>query len=100
MTPAPEEKQQIPAGSNPFVTQAMQDLAQRQNISEDQITLLSFESMVWPDGAYGCPSPGMMYTQVLSDGYLIQLQVGKEIFNYHGGGGKGPFLCINGERVD
>ncbi len=98
MTPVTNEQSPIPAGSESLVALVVQDLAQRQKISEDQISVISFETKVWPDGAYGCPQPGMMYIQVLTEGYLIQLQVGDELFNYHGGEGREPFLCVEENR--
>jgi hypothetical protein len=34
-----------------------------------------------------------MYPQVLSEGYRIELRVQNQIYAYHGGEGRGPFLC-------
>ena len=76
-----------------WVDEAKQDLAQRQSISTEQIELLSFEPQVWPNAGMGCPQPGMMYAQVMVEGYLIRLVAGDEIYNYHGGGNRAPFLC-------
>jgi len=79
----------------PLVDQAVADLAQRLSIEPAQVELVKFEFVVWPDAGLGCPQPGMEYLQVLSDGYLIQLRVGKRIYAYHGGERRGPFLCEN-----
>jgi hypothetical protein len=35
----------------------------------------------------------MAYKQVQVDGQLIRLESGGQIFEYHSGGGKPPFLC-------
>jgi hypothetical protein len=75
------------------VTQAKEDLAQRLSVDVSQIELLEVKPVVWPDGALGCPQPGMAYIQVQQDGLLIRLQTGKATYNYHSGGGRGPFLC-------
>ena len=87
----------VPATADPVwhdqTTQAKQDLAQQLSLDVDQIELVDVQPMVWPDGALGCPQPGMEYTQVQQDGLLIRLRVGKIIYNYHSGGGRGPFLC-------
>ncbi len=81
-----------PAVQN-WVDEAKADLALRQETAAEQIELLSFEAKVWPDAGLGCPQPGMRYKQVMVEGYLIRLQVGEQIYNYHGGSGRGPFLC-------
>lgn len=87
----------IPTPSDPgrqdFVLQAMQDLAQRLNIDIARIDLVEMEEVVWPDGSLGCPQPGMSYTQALVDGMRIRLSVDGQIYNYHSGGGRPPFLC-------
>jgi hypothetical protein len=56
---------------------------------------LSFEDVVWPDGGLGCPTPGMVYTQVMVEGYRILLQHQGQVYAYHGGGSSPPFLCQN-----
>jgi hypothetical protein len=81
--------------SNPFVKQARDDLAARLGIDPAQITLIEFRDVTWPDSSLGCPHPDMGYLQVLMDGYLIRLGVGKQVYEYHGGGGRAPFLCEN-----
>jgi hypothetical protein len=104
MTPASEvieeETMPVPTVSRPsgssaerLITQAKEDLAQRLDITVDEIDLVEMESVVWPDSSLGCPQPGMAYTQVQQDGYRIRLQVDKRPYDYHGGGARGPFLC-------
>lgn len=78
-----------------LVAIAIADLADRLGIDESAITLVSFESVVWPDGSLGCPQPGMAYIQVLVDGSLIVLSVEGREFRYHSGGSGDPFLCLN-----
>ncbi len=75
------------------VTQAKDDLAQRLAIDPGQIVLVEAASVTWPDGSLGCPQPGMAYTQVQVDGLLIRFSAGGRIYEYHGGGGRAPFLC-------
>jgi hypothetical protein len=68
---------------NPLIIQAKEDLAERLDISPNQIALLSFEAVVWPDSSLGCPQPGMFYAQVLSPGYRVILEVNGERYMYH-----------------
>jgi hypothetical protein len=81
------------AGLQNLIEKAKTDLSQRLAISPDQITLLEATSVVWPDASLGCPQPGMVYIQVPEDGLLIRLQVGGQIYPYHSGGFRDPFLC-------
>src|SRR5205823_8032110 len=75
------------------VESAKADLARRQSVPIDTIGVVEVRSVVWPDGALGCPKPGMAYPQVQVEGLLIRLSVGDRIFEYHSGGGRPPFLC-------
>jgi hypothetical protein len=45
------------------------------------------ERVTWPDGALGCPEPGMAYTQALVDGYRVILTVGGQRYDYRVGRG-------------
>ena len=95
MTPTSEssDRNTSSGGTNVFVETAVSDLAQRLNVEESEIETISFNAVVWPDGSLGCPQPGMMYTQVLKEGYKIVLEHDGKMFNYHGGEGRDPFLC-------
>ncbi|WP_322488041.1 hypothetical protein [Chloroflexus sp.] len=72
---------------------AKQDLAQRLGIDVAAIEVASVEAVTWPDGALGCPRPGMAYIQVLIDGLRILLRVGDQLYPYHSGDNQPPFLC-------
>lgn len=91
------ERSAVPTPSDPaqqrLVIQAMEDLAIRLSIRVEEIGLVEFKPVVWPDASLGCPQPGMAYIQVLQDGVLIRLSVGKQIYEYHSGSGNAPFLC-------
>ena len=87
----------IPDPSDPgeirFFILAKEDLAERLNVSVDDIGLVEFAFVTWGDPSLGCPQPGMKYKQVPVDGYLIRLAYEGQVFNYHGSGSRGPFLC-------
>jgi hypothetical protein len=87
----------VPTPADPviqvLVNQARADLAQRLAITLDQIELIEFELVVWPDGSLGCPQPGMAYIQVPQDGAVILLRVDDALYEYHSGGSRPPFLC-------
>lgn len=85
---------------NPLVASAISDLAQRLNESAADITVISATSKTWPDSSMGCPLPGMVYMQVLTDGMFIQLSVNNVTYNYHSGGNRMPFLCEQQLKTD
>jgi hypothetical protein len=75
------------------VEAAKADLARRRAVAPDSIRVVEVRDVIWPDLGLGCPQPGMAYKQVQVDGLLIRLESGGQLFEYHSGGGKGPFLC-------
>ena len=77
----------------PQVAQAKADLAQRLNVAPGDIEVVLVEDVVWPDGSFGCPQPGMAYAQVLQEGLRVLLRYGGNEYAYHSGGAQPPFLC-------
>ncbi len=67
------------------------DLADR-GIAGDP-TLVSAESVTWQNGALGCPSPGMSYTQALIDGMRVIVRVDATTYDYRFGTDDRPKLC-------
>jgi len=80
-------------GKNALIETAVSDLAERLGIAKDEIQVVSFEAVTWPDTSMGCPHPEMAYLQVLQDGSLIQLSAQGRVYEYHSGGNREPFLC-------
>ena len=85
---------------NRLVIQAKEDLAERLSTAVDQIQLVEFRAVVWPDASLGCPQPGMAYKQVPQDGGLIRLEVDGRLYEYHSGGSRPPFLCERALQID
>jgi hypothetical protein len=85
----------IEPGMQTLVDAAIADLMKRLSVTRDAIEVVSAQSVVWPDKGLGCRTPGMEYTQVQVDGFRIELRVNDQLYAYHGGGGRGPFLCEN-----
>lgn len=80
-------------GVQDLIDKAIADLSERLSIPASEITVLDVTPVVWSDSSLGCPQPGMAYIQVPEDGLLIRLQVGDQIYPYHSGGLRDPFLC-------
>jgi hypothetical protein len=78
---------------------AKEDLGRRLDRNASEIFILAVESVTWPDGALGCPEPGLFYTQATVRGFRVVLDWGGETFYYHAGSDGVPFFCPE-ERVE
>jgi hypothetical protein len=58
------------------------DLTVRAGVDASGATVVQSEAVEWPDGALGCPEPGVMYTQALTPGYQVVLSLGGEEYDY------------------
>jgi hypothetical protein len=93
-TPTFEEGQaMVDPALEPYVQKAQEDLAQRLNISRNEIEVIEAKAVVWPDAGLGCPQPGMAYAQVQVEGVLVRLSHQGMSYDYHGGGSQDLFLC-------
>ena len=99
-TDPPDEEAASPPGFTGSVVIAVDDLADRLDVDTTAITVIDVEEVVWPDGAFGCPQPGRVYSQVVTEGLRILLGHGDDEFAYHSGGTDEPFLCVSLELTD
>lgn len=77
---------------------AIQDLAARLDVSEQDVEIVEVRDVQWPDGALGCPEEGKFYTQAVVDGTRVLLGADDRIFDYHAGDDGEPFLCESEEK--
>jgi len=59
------------------------DAAKRFGVAESSVVLTGAEKVTWPDGALGCPEPGMMYTQAQVPGYRVAAKTSGGELYYH-----------------
>jgi hypothetical protein len=76
-------------------------VAERMGLSADSLTALSVEPMTWRDASLGCPEPGKMYAQVLTDGYKVVYEdAGGDRIEVHAAEGLNNFVvCEDGAGV-
>ncbi|MFQ6171635.1 hypothetical protein ACK8HX_08520 [Oryzobacter sp. R7] len=74
----------------PAVAAALEDAADRQRVTSDQVDVAAFTPVTWNDGSLGCPKADMSYTQATIEGELLILRVGTALLQYHGRTG-GPY---------
>jgi len=72
-----------PSHLTPAQRAAITALARTLNLPPEQITLISTESVEWPDGCLGVQKIGMMCTQAVVPGYKIVLQANRELYEFH-----------------
>lgn len=80
---------------DPRVAAAIADLAKRQGVKSEEITVVSNDKVTWRDGSLGCPEPGKMYTMVLTDGVRVVLEAAGKTYEYHGGESGPVRFCEN-----
>lgn len=72
---------------------AWQDLAQRLDVSQEDISVVSSQIIQWRNAALGCPEPGKVYAQVVTPGFRFVLSYGGQEYHYHSDINGSPFLC-------
>ncbi|MDP2726517.1 MAG: hypothetical protein Q8P59_03135 [Dehalococcoidia bacterium] len=73
----------VPEEARPLVDLAKADLSRRKGIPLEQIKLVSLEEVTWPNGSLGYPKPGMVYIQIVIQGYRLILSDGSQTYEYH-----------------
>lgn len=91
--PAQRESVRVPAKLEGLMSQILDDAVVQSGTAREAIAITLIESVVWRDGALGCPEPGMMYTQALVDGYRILLDASGKTMTYHTSGGDYFVYC-------
>ena len=77
--PSPSSDVTVPGE---LLTALIADATARSGVPPAAISVISGESVTWNDGSWGCPKPGVMYTQALVDGYQVVLDAGGQRIDY------------------
>ncbi|WP_447643288.1 hypothetical protein [Nocardioides zeae] len=86
------------AGADEVLAGAVADLAERESVPTGEVVLVSDTAVQWRSGALGCPEPGMSYTQAITPGRQILLEVAGETFAYHAATTGPAAYCVNPEE--
>lgn len=62
---------------------AIFDLAESLGVSQNTISITSYDQETWPNSAYGCPAPGMFYAEGQVSGWNVTLLAGGDSYEYH-----------------
>ncbi len=83
----------VPTQAQPAVNAAIKDLAGQVQAPVSTIGVASVTNATWPDGALGCPKPGMAYSQIVRPGYRIILTYSGRSYEYHSDRGTTIVSC-------
>ena len=78
-TPEPTPTPEIPSFGGLF----MAELSNKLGILSSDISVISYENVIFNDTSLDCPEPGMFYAQVLTPGWKIQFNASNKIYFYH-----------------
>lgn len=67
-----------------IIAQAVNDAATQAGVDPSVVTVVSADSVTWPNGAAGCPKMGFLYTDVLTPGYRVVVEAGGTTYDYRG----------------
>ena len=95
--PAMDLSTPLPDDLETLIEKAKADLAQQLSIAESTTKLVTAIKATWPDSSLGCPQPGIAYSQVLTDGFLIRLEADGNVYEYHTDANEQVFFCENPE---
>jgi hypothetical protein len=85
-TPSPRE------AAVQLVTEAY---AKELGVAPDEVTLVSAESVEWPNSAMGCPEPGGNYLQMITPGFKVVVAHAEARATYHtSDGSMGPIQWV------
>jgi hypothetical protein len=75
------------------VDEAVRTAAAYANVAAADVKVQQIEAREWPDSSLGCPRPGLMYSQIVTPGYLIVVQAGSRVLEYHSDARGSVVLC-------
>ena len=58
------------------------DVVGRAGVDPADVTVITGQEMIWPDGSLGCAEPGGIYTQALVPGYWVIVEAGGAAYDY------------------
>ena len=99
---ADESNTALSAEAENMVAQSISRIAEFESdsIPMQDVEVVSAEQMLWPDSSLGCPMDGMMYTQAIVSGYLIELEANGNSYELHTDTGNKVILCtVNNEKL-
>ena len=73
----------IPTEVKPAYQAALTDLTKRNQVTANGVKLAGYQFTQFSDSSLGCPQPNTMYSQVITPGYILNLEANGQTFEYH-----------------
>ncbi|HLZ29945.1 MAG TPA: hypothetical protein VKV73_21705 [Chloroflexota bacterium] len=83
-----------PGQDLPQVQAAVADAALQTGQDASSIDVMLAEPVDWPDTSLGCPQPGIAYAQVVTPGWLIEVEADNARLTYHSEAESGGRLTL------
>ncbi len=80
-------------GQQAVVDEAVRTAAAYAAVAPTDVQVQQVEAREWSDASLGCPRPGLMYSQVVTPGYLIVLVAAGRVLEYHSDARGRVVLC-------
>jgi hypothetical protein len=99
-TPLPTSTPQMPRVESQvpeaILSPVLNEAARLGNVSPQQLVIVRAEAVVWNDGSFGCPEPGMAYTQALVNGYWVVIKAAGKTYDFRAARDGNFRLCPEG----
>jgi hypothetical protein len=89
----PSAAPSLDEGEQRMVALAIEDLASRLEVDEDEISTVRVRAVEWRDGSLGCPKPNVHYIQRITPGFHIWLDARGDVYEYHTDDDSHVILC-------
>ena len=80
--PEPQPPRRSGAVPEEYLQRVIADAAQLAGVPPDRFEVTRAEAVQWRDSSLGCPKPGVVYLQVITDGYWVELAADGQRFDY------------------
>jgi len=79
---------ELPEDTESLIILAKFDLTIKTGVDIEDIVTKSIEETLFDDASLGVPEEGVTYAAVVTPGYIIMLEAGGDLFEYHASGAK------------
>ena len=78
----------LPEDTESLVLLAIFDLTIKTGVDIEDIVTKSIEATLFDDFSLGVPEPGVTYEAIMTPGYIIVLEAGGDLYEYHASGAR------------
>jgi hypothetical protein len=79
---------ELPEDTESLIMLAKFDLTLKTGVDLENITTKSIEETLFDDASLDVPEPGVTYEAINTPGYIIMLEAGGDLYEYHASGEK------------